>query len=91
MAVSEADYCFRSIEVWAYGSSSDSNVFKNSTFGKLLERNQFDIPVRTVPPNDEEGICMSLVLVGDEAFALSEHVLLPYPNINLTFLKRVYN
>jgi hypothetical protein len=34
---------------------------------------------------------MSLVLVGDEAFALSEHVLRTYPNRNLTFLKRVYN
>jgi hypothetical protein len=33
--VADADYCFISVEVGAYGSSSDSNVFKNSTFGKL--------------------------------------------------------
>jgi hypothetical protein len=31
------------------------------------------------------------VLVGDEAFILSEQVLRPYPNRNLTFLKRVCN
>jgi len=29
--------------------------------------------------------------VGEEAFALSEHVLLPYPNKKSTFLKRIYN
>ena len=34
---------------------------------------------------------MPFVLVGDEAFALSEHVLRPYPNKKLTFLKRIYN
>jgi hypothetical protein len=34
---------------------------------------------------------MPFVLVGDEAFALSEHVLLPYPNKNLTCLKHIYN
>jgi hypothetical protein len=91
MAVADADYCFISIEDGAYGSLSDSNVFKNSTFGKLLERYQMDILDPKVLPNDEEGICMPLVLVCDEAFTLSEHVLRPYPNINLTFLKHVYN
>ena len=34
---------------------------------------------------------MPFVLVDDEAFALSEHVLRPYPNKKLTFLKRIYN
>jgi hypothetical protein len=91
MVVADAGYCFISIEVGAYGSSSDSNVFKNSTFGKILERNQLDIPDPRALPNDGGGICMSLLLVGDEAFVLSEHVLRPCPNRNVTFLKRVYN
>jgi hypothetical protein len=90
MAVADSDYSFISIEVEAYSLSSDSNVFKNSTFGKLLERNQLDMPDPRVRPNDE-GICMPLVLVGDKAFALSEHVLHPYPNRNLTVLKSAYN
>jgi hypothetical protein len=34
---------------------------------------------------------MPFVLVGDEAFALSEHVLRPYPNINWTRLKHIFN
>ena len=93
IAVADADYCFISVEVGTYGSSSNSNVFKNSTFGKLLESNKLNIPDPRVLPSDAEGLSMPCVLVGDEAFALSEHVLRPYPNKKLTCLKRilVYN
>jgi len=80
MAVADADCCFIPVEVGAYASSSDANVFKNSTFGKLLESNKLNIPDPRVLPSDAEGLSMSFVLVGDEAFALSEHVLRPYRN-----------
>jgi len=91
MAVVDADYCFISVEVGAYSSSSNSNVFKISTFGKLLESNKLNIPDSRVLPSDAEGLSMPFVLVGDEAFALSEHVLRPYRNKKLTFLNRIYN
>jgi hypothetical protein len=91
MAVADADYCFISVEVGAYGTSNDSNVFKNLTFGKLLESNKLNIPDPRVLPSDAEGLSMPSVLVGDEAFALSEHVLRPYPNKNLTCLKHIFN
>jgi len=91
MAVADADYCFISAEVGAHVLSSDSSVFKNSTFGKLLESNKLNIPDTRVLPSDAEGLSMPFVLVGDEAFALSEHVLWPYPNKKLTFLKGIYN
>ena len=85
MAVADADYWFISVEVGAYGSLSDSNVFKNSIFGKLLESNKLNIPDPRVLPSDAEGLSMpfvlvAFVLVGDEAFASSEHVLRPYRN-----------
>jgi hypothetical protein len=66
-------------------------VFKNLTFGKLLDSNKLNIPDPRVLPIDAEELSMPFVLVGDEAFTLSEHVLLPYPNKNLTCLKRMYN
>jgi len=37
MALVDADYCFISIDVGAYGASSDCNIFKNSNFCKKLE------------------------------------------------------
>ena len=91
MVVADADYCFISVEFGAYGSLSDSNVFKNSTFGKLLESNKINIPGPRVLPSDAEGLSMPSVLVRDEAFALSEHVLRPCPNKKSTLLKRIYN
>ena len=63
--------------------------FKNSTFVKLLESNKLNIPDPRVLPSDAEGLSMPFVLVGDVAFALSEHVLRPYRNKKLTFLKHI--
>ena len=62
MAVADADYCFISVEGGAYASSSDSNVFKNSTFGKLLESNKLNIPDPRVLPSDAEGLSCHLCL-----------------------------
>jgi len=75
MAVADTGYCFISVEPGAYGSSSDYNVFKNSTFVKLLESNKLNIPDTRVLPSYAERLSMPFVFAGDEEFALSEHVL----------------
>ena len=91
MAVADADCCFISVNVGNCGSSSDSNVFVNSTFGKLLKSNKLSIPDPRVLPSDAEGLSMPFVLVGEEAFALSELMVRPYPNKKLTCLKRTHD
>jgi hypothetical protein len=88
-AVADADY-FISVEVGAYGSWSDSDVFNILTFGKLLDSNKLNIPDPRVLPSDAR-LYMPFVLVGDEAFALSEHVLRPYSNKYLINLQHMYN
>ena len=55
-------------------------MFRNWTFGKLLESNKLNIPDPRVVPIDAEGLSMPFVPVGGEAFALSERVLRPYPD-----------
>lgn len=90
MAICDANYCFTCIEVGAYGGSSDSNVFKNTAFNRQLESGQIDLLELKTLPNDPSGKPMPFVFIGDEAFALSEHVLRPYPR-NLTMQQRVYN
>jgi hypothetical protein len=91
MAVADADYCFISVEFGPCCSSSNSNVFKNSKFGEILESNELNIQDPKVLTSDAEGLAMPFMLVGDEAFTLSDHVLRPYPNINLASLKLIYN
>jgi len=70
MAVASADCYFILVEADAYGSSSDSNVFKNLTFVKLLESNKLNISGPRFLPSDAEELNLSFVLVANEAFAL---------------------
>ena len=79
-SVANADFCFVSIEVGSYGLSSHSKVFKNWTFRKLLEINKLNIPDPRVLLSDAEGLSMPFVFMGDEAIALSVHMLRPYRN-----------
>lgn len=91
MALVDADYNVISIDVGANGASSDSNVFKRTNLYKKLERNGLNIPQPKTLPNDESGKLILYVIVGDEAFALSEHVLRTYSFRNLNISKRIFN
>jgi hypothetical protein len=84
LALVGANYCFIALDVGAVGKSSDSNVCKNKNIGRKLKSNQLGIPGSRPLPNDENGKYMPFMIVGYEAFALSEHVLRPYPNRNLS-------
>jgi hypothetical protein len=89
--VADVDYGFLSVKLGDYGSSSDSDVFKNTAFGTLLESNKLNMPVLRFLPSDSEELYMSFVLVGVEASALAEYVIRPYSNKFLKCFKRVYN
>lgn len=91
MAVADANYSFIAIDIGGYGSSSDSTVFQNSNFGKRLERGQLSLPEPQTLPHDDNGNEFPYVFVGDEAFALSEHIMRPYPRRNLTLSEKVFN
>lgn len=44
-----------------------------------------------MPSNEENDENLNFCFVSDEAFALHEHVLKPYPQKNLSYEKRIYN
>ena len=88
MALVDADYCFISRDVGAYGASSDYNIFKNSSFCKKLEGNHLSIPGPRPLPNEDNGKPVPFVIVGDEAFGLS-HVLRPYPSRDLDVARHI--
>ncbi|KAH9635563.1 hypothetical protein HF086_003177 [Spodoptera exigua] len=91
MAVVDADYCFTFIDVGAYGKHSDSNIFKNSNLEKGISSGSIPLPNNHNLPNDENGNPMPFVFVGDEAFAVSNHVMRPYPDRNLSPKQRIFN
>jgi len=91
LALVDANCCFIAVDVGAFRKSSDSNIFKKSHVRRKLESNQLGIPGSRPLPNDENGKGMPFVVLGDEVFALSEHVLRPYPNRKLSVQQRIYN
>lgn len=77
MAICDAKYIFRFIDIGAYGRRSDGGIFKESTMGQKFRTKQMNIPEPTaISPG---GPALPYCLVGDEAFPLTEYLLRPYP------------
>ncbi|KAL4705107.1 hypothetical protein ACJJTC_006430 [Scirpophaga incertulas] len=54
LAVADANYCFTTIDVGAYGREGDSQIFKISNFGKRLLNGTLNIPDDKVLPNSND-------------------------------------
>lgn len=81
MAVADSDYRFIYVNIGSYGKDCDSHIFKNSALRTSIKNNEIEIP-------EEKCLLGSTIpkipyfLVGDEAFALHEHLLRPYGGHN---------
>lgn len=90
LAVCDAEYNFVAVNVGADGKEGDSTIFKDSKFHRALINNEMDIPeARRISNTSNETF--PFVLVGDEAFMLSDNVMRPYGGSNLTVKKKVFN
>jgi hypothetical protein len=83
----DANYCFIAEDVGQLESAAIPMFLRNQA-GRKLESTKLGIPGSRPLHNDENWKGMLFVFVGDEAFALSDHVLRPYPNRNLSVQQR---
>ncbi|XP_068117002.1 uncharacterized protein [Hyperolius riggenbachi] len=90
LAVADADYKFVYVDVGSYGGSSDSGIFRRSRLHGLLNEDRLDIPGDKPWPG-RTSPSYPYVFVGDEAFALSHHVMRPYGMRGLGRQQRVFN
>lgn len=90
IGICDANYSFVSIDVGAYGKSSDSSIFKESMFYKKMMSNSLNIP-NPKPISTLNSEPMPYIIVGDEAFGLSENLMRPYGGKNLTMTKKIFN
>ncbi|XP_063794791.1 uncharacterized protein LOC134956748 [Pseudophryne corroboree] len=86
MAIVNADYEFIYIDVGKNGRASDGGCLKDTIFYERLLSNQLHLPEAESCKNG-----MNFVFVADEAFALHEHILKPFPQRSLTHEKRIFN
>ena len=91
MALVDADYRFRAIQVGDFGRMSDGGVFAASDLGRGMERGTLHVPPRAPLPGAPELGLLPHVIVGDAAFPLKTYLLRPYPGTDLNHDKRIFN
>ena len=94
MAIVGSDYKFLYVNVGCQGRISDGGVFKNTDLHLALETKQFGFPDPKPLPHfiDSSNVDpVHFVIVGNEAFPLSEYLMIPYAQRNLNAERRIYN
>ena len=98
LAIVNCDYKFLFFNVGCRGRISDAGVFRNSAFNKASERDKLNLPDPAPLPTStdptwlhEQNDPLPYVFVADDAFSLGKHFMKPYPQINLIYMKRVFN
>ncbi|KAJ4924492.1 hypothetical protein JOQ06_003448 [Pogonophryne albipinna] len=91
MALVDADYRFRVIQVGDFGRTSDGGTYAGSDLGKGMETKTLHVPTSTSLPDAAHLGEMPFVMVGDTAFPLKPYLLRPYPGKNLTHQKSIFN
>ncbi|KYN11043.1 hypothetical protein ALC57_16822 [Trachymyrmex cornetzi] len=90
LAICDANYIFRFIDIGAYGRRSDGGIFRESQLDQHLEAGQINIP----QPDSfyRGGPLLPYCIVGDEAFPLKSYLLRPFSGKdNLSAERCIYN
>lgn len=90
LAMVDANCKFVVIDVGSYGKEGDAGIFKKSKMGLLVKNKTIFPPPKNLP---HSNILLPHVIVGDEAFSLSEHMMKPYSKAQMLqdSNKRVFN
>lgn len=89
LAICDANYNFIDIDVGCYGKSADSTINEYSEWTKKIKQGNYNIP--NPRPINDNGVPIPFTFIGDEGFALSEHLQRPYAGKFLPREKRIYN
>jgi len=90
MVVVDSNYRFVYTDVGAYGKDCDSSVFQRTNFYRMLTDGCLNVPQ---PALIQEGsdVKPPFVLVGNQAFILTDKVLRPYEGHFLSDTKKIFN
>ncbi|XP_047205677.1 protein ALP1-like [Girardinichthys multiradiatus] len=91
LALVDADYRFRFIQVGDFGSTSDGGVYSGSDLGIAMANGNLNVPPDTTLPGAPHLGEIPFVMVGDAAFPLKTYLMRPYPGKNLPQTKRIFN
>lgn len=90
LAVVDSDYNFIFADVGCQGRISDGGVFNFTPFSKKLENNTLGLPTQRSLAEGRTQV--PYVLVADDAFALTNNIMKPYPgHLDSLTPERIYN
>lgn len=89
MAVVNANYEFIMVVVGINGRISDGGVFSYTDFGRAFSNKLLKIPEPIQLPNSEKRL--PFVLLGDDAFAMTDNFMKPYPQTGLSLARKIFN
>lgn len=89
MAVVNANYEFKMVDVGTNGRVSDGGVFSNTEFYRRLVNNKLHIPQPDNLPDSE--MKQPYVFVADDAFPLMDNLMKPFSRKNLTREQAIFN
>ncbi|XP_024886649.1 protein ALP1-like [Temnothorax curvispinosus] len=90
LAITDANGLFTVVDIGAEGRRSHGGIFMHSDLGISLNNNEVSLPPSR--QLEENGPNLPYVLVGDEAFALTNYMMRPYSRRNdLDLSEKVYN
>ena len=89
LALADADYKFRYIDVGYNGRTSDGGVFRNSLLSKALEKIFLNFPQPRVMADGQ--IILPCTEVADNTCPLKPFIMKPYPNRNLITEQLIFN
>lgn len=85
MALVNVNYEFVYVNVGCNGRVSDGGIFESTDFhDKLINK------TLNLPSTDDTTENLNFVFVADEAFALPENILKPYPQKKLSGEQRIF-
>ncbi|XP_044142903.1 putative nuclease HARBI1 [Bufo gargarizans] len=90
MAVADSNYRFIMVDIGTYGSTADARVFSASRMGERLRANLLALP-ESRRLAGYSGPPAPFVIVADEGFALTHHVMRPFPKRGLDLRGRIFN
>ena len=86
LEIADASARFTAYEVGAAGSQSDSGIFRHGSLADICKADSIPQPSKIGRRED-----IPYFLIGDEAFALTEHMMKPYPHRTAFGDEKIYN
>ncbi|XP_061637361.1 uncharacterized protein LOC133481962 [Phyllopteryx taeniolatus] len=91
LAVVDAQYCFRVIDVRGCRRTTDGGVLANSAFGQALRSGTLQLPADLPLPGADHRGPQPHIFVADKAFPLQKNLMRPFPGRIIPKEHRIFN